>query len=179
MPRFASRKAVLPLALIGAAALAASGPASAAEIAQAQAELAGPDGKPAGTVVLHQYMSGVLIEARLKGLPPGPHGFHIHQTGACTPDFKAAGDHFNPDDRGHGYDSEHGPHAGDLPNIFAAADGTATADFFDTRITLDDGPSGLFDADGAAMIVHEKPDSYGAEAGAGGRIACGVITFSD
>ena len=30
-------------------------------------------------------------------------------------------------------------------------------------------------ADGSAIIVHEKPDTYGEDAGAGGRVACGVI----
>lgn len=108
-------------------------------------------------------------------LAPGEHGFHIHETGSCEPDFSAAGDHFNPDGRGHGFASEEGPHAGDLPNIFVGADGSAEAHFFNSRITLDDGPSGLFDQDGAAFIVHEKPDSYQAEAGAGGRVACGAI----
>ncbi len=33
----------------------------------------------------------------------------------------------------------------------------------------------LFDDDGAAVIVHELPDSYGEAASAGGRVACGVI----
>ena len=37
--------------------------------------------------------------------------------------------------------------------------------------------STLFDEDGSAVIVHVNPDTYQAEAGAGDRIACGVITL--
>ena len=32
--------------------------------------------------------------------------------------------------------------------------------------------------DGSAFIVHAKPDTYGSEAGAGDRVACGVIERS-
>ena len=49
-------------------------------------------------------------------------------------------------------------------------------DFFTTAVTLGRGADhSLFDADGSAFIVHAQPDSYGAEAGAGERVACGVI----
>ena len=36
------------------------------------------------------------IQARLTGVPEGWHGFHIHETGACDPDFAAAGGHYDP-----------------------------------------------------------------------------------
>ena len=29
------------------------------------------------------------------GLPPGPHGIHLHATGSCSPNFKAATGHIN------------------------------------------------------------------------------------
>ena len=57
--------------------------------------------------------------------------------------------------------------------------------FFSDRVMLgkaDDGPElrangtpMLMDDDGTAVIVHENADTYGEEAGAGDRIACGVI----
>ena len=79
-------------------------------------------------------------------------------------------------DVGHGYNNPAGVHAGDLPNIYAGADGIARADYFTVAVTLDDGADhSVFDADGSAIIVHEKPDTYGEDAGAGGRVACGVI----
>lgn len=141
----------------------------------ATATLAGPDGAPMGTVTLTQGPAGVLVSADLIDLAPGAHGFHIHEIGACAPDFAAAGGHYNPGGSGHGVLDAGGYHAGDLPNIHAAADGTARADLFTVDVTLGEGASTVFDADGSAIIVHEKPDSYGADAGAGGRVACGVI----
>lgn len=144
--------------------------------AEARAEMTGVDGTAMGLVDLRQTAHGVLVMARVAGLEPGGHGFHIHTTGSCTPDFTAAGDHFNPSDKGHGFDNPDGFHAGDLPNLIVAADGTGAADFFTDAVTLASGPShSVFDSDGSAIIIHEKPDTYGAEAGAGGRVACGVI----
>ena len=140
------------------------------------AEIASPDGEAMGAVRLTQGDRGVLVQASLRGLAPGPHGFHVHETGACEPDFAAAGGHFAPGGEGHGILSPDGHHAGDLPNIHAAADGTARADFWTSGITLDDGAdASIFDADGSAIIVHERADSYGPEPGAGDRVGCGVI----
>ena len=140
------------------------------------AELTGPDGEAMGTVTLTQGPRSVLVQADLTGLAPGAHGFHIHEVGACIPDFSAAGGHFNPGGRGHGPLHADGAHAGDLPNIHGAADGAARADYFTSAVTLDDGADhSLFDEDGSAIVVHANPDSYGEDAGAGDRVACGVI----
>ena len=145
--------------------------------AQAIAAMVGPDGSGMGLVTLTQTHHGVLVAAEVDGLAPGGHGFHIHTVGTCSPDFAAAGDHFNPGDVGHGYNNPAGVHAGDLPNIYADADGAARADYLTAAVTLDaDMDHSLFDADGSAIIIHEKPDTYGEDAGAGGRVACGVIT---
>ena len=144
--------------------------------ATATAQMAAPDGAAMGTVTLTQGPHGVIIAADVSGLTPGGHGFHIHETGSCTPDFAAAGDHFTPKERGHGYAHEGGFHAGDLPNVYAAADGTVRVDVFTSDVTLTAGLAhSLFDEDGSAIIIHEKPDTYGEDAGAGGRVACGVI----
>ena len=150
----------------------------------AEATLSTPDGDAVGTVRFQQTATGVLVIAEVEGLPPGGHAFNIHEVGACSPDFAAAGDHFNPTGAGHGFfhsawrrGEAAGAHSGDLPNIYAAADGSARADFFTAGITLDVGPNhSIFDADGSAIIVHERPDSYGAsEPDTGDRLACGVI----
>ena len=142
----------------------------------ATAMMAGPDSTALGTVTLTQGPHGVLIAADLTGLPPGGHGFHIHEVGTCSPTFAAAGGHYNPGGKGHGFLHEGGFHAGDTPNIYAAADGTARADMFTAAVTLvAEADHTLFDADGSTIIVHEQPDTYGASAGAGGRVACGVI----
>ena len=177
------------LLLVGAFALAEVRSAGAEEPTvglTATATLQSPEGAPVGTVSFRQAATGVLIMADLQGLTPGGHAFIIHETGACAPDFSAAGDHFNPTDAEHGFihavwkSGEAGGHSGDLPNIYAASDGSARADFFTEGITLDIGPDhSIFDADGAAIIVHEKPDAYGEEeSDTGARVACGVISSS-
>ena len=173
-----SRIALAAATLIAALALAAcggdSGPSDVG--ARASATLAGADGAPIGDVTLTQGPNGVLISADLRGLTPGPHGFHIHGVGACTPDFSAAGGHYAPGGEGHGLMHEDGSHAGDLPNIHATDDGSARADYFTAAVTLDaSADHSLFDDDGSAFIVHAKPDSYGEAPEAGDRIACGVI----
>ena len=145
--------------------------------ATATAAIMGKEGEAHGTVTLTQGPQGVLVSADLNGLPPGGHGFHIHGVGACSPDFSAAGSHFGPGDESHGFLYSTDMHAGDLPNIYASADGMARADAFTDDVTLAaDDVRSLFDSDGSAIIIHEKPDAYGEDVGsAGARIACGVI----
>ena len=150
----------------------------------ATAVLASPTGDSMGTVTMTEWAAGVLVAADVHGLTPGGHAFIIHAVGACTPDFAAAGDHFNPEDTEHGFvhpnwkrGKGEGGHGGDLPNIYAAVDGSARADFFTDGITLEAGEDhSVFDSDGSAIIVHEKPDAYSEEeSDTGERMACGVI----
>ena len=143
----------------------------------ATAEMSGPDGEPMGAVTIIQGPRGLLIQARLTGVPEGWHGFHIHETGSCAPDFSAAGDHYNPTAVGHGPLHEAGQHAGDTVNVYAHSDGVVMADQYTVDVTLGAGATSVFDADGSAFVLHESPDSYGEAAGAGGRIACGVIAL--
>ena len=67
-----------------------------------------------------------------------------------------------------------GPEAGDLPNIWAAADGSAGYEAFTTLDTVES----LTDADGSAIIIHEAPDDGITQpiGGAGARVACGVVS---
>ena len=138
-------------------------------------ELKGPDGAQHGTVTLTQLDGVVLLHADLKDVPEGAHGFHIHETGKCSPGFDAAGGHYNPEGKEHGFAGK-GPHAGDMANLYAMENGRIVADVLNPRVTLVmEAENTLFDDDGSAIILHEKADSYDTEAGAGGRIACGVI----
>ena len=162
------------------AALALAAPASASSheggMMSAEATMMSADGQEIGTVTLDENGNGVLIQARMNGLPPGEHAFHIHQTGSCEDNFQAAGDHYAPEGNAHGTLNPDGAHAGDLPNMWVAEGGEASHDVITTDVTLAEGePNTLFDEDGSAVIVHENPDSYQEDAGAGGRIACGVI----
>jgi superoxide dismutase, Cu-Zn family len=141
------------------------------------------DGKGAkvGTAALTEARSGqgVLIRAELSGLPAGTHALHIHQTGKCgAPSFESAGGHFNPLGKQHGFVSEKGAHAGDLPNIHVGADGRLTLEVLASGVTLaGSGQTSLFDADGSALVVHQGADDYKTDpaGGAGPRIACAVI----
>lgn len=144
----------------------------------AKATLKGTDGKEVGTVDLIQAASGVLLTVSVKGLPPGPHAFHIHAAGKCEPPFTSAGGHFNPEDAKHGLMADTGHHAGDMPNLHVPASGETTVEILNEAVTLEkDEPTSLADADGSSIVIHAKADDYKSDpAGAAGdRIACGVI----
>ncbi len=121
---------------------------------------------------------GVRIKLNASQLPAGTHALHIHAVGKCDPpDFKTAGPHFNPAGKKHGTKNPEGAHAGDLPNFEVGKDGRAKVSLFASGVTLGAGPHSLFNPEGTALVIHEKPDDYVTDpAGdAGARIACGVI----
>ena len=157
--------------------LIASLAAASAAYAQATTTLKDPDGKAVGTATLTETPNGVLIALDITDIEPGTHAFHVHAVGKCeAPDFKSAGPHFNPDETKHGIMSEHGPHAGDMPNLEIPADGKLKVEVLNTLVKLK-GETSIFDDDGAALVIHAKADDYKTDpAGdAGDRIACGVI----
>ena len=123
----------------------------------------------------------VQVMLMVKGLTPGKHAVHLHETASCVPCGSANG-HFDPGPNSNtSPDGNHPFHSGDLVNIEANGKGIGVLNTTTTRVTLSDGPLGLFDADGSAFIVHVNPDTYcpnGLEAGCagGGRAACGIIT---
>ena len=145
----------------------------------ASASLVSSEGEAMGNVNITQMESGVLVAVEAKGLSPGGHALVVHESGACTPSFDAAGDHFAAD-----YGLIHPvwqqgsdtPHEGDLPNIYASGDGYVRADFLTASITLSaDAPHSVFDTDGSSIIVYEKPSDYTDDEDFGERLACGVI----
>jgi Cu-Zn family superoxide dismutase len=148
----------------------------AAEVAVAN--LKNAKGESIGAAVLRETPAGVLLAVKLSGLPPGAHGFHIHEHGACEPPFQSAGGHFNPTKKHHGYAAADGYHAGDMPNLFVGSDGQVSAEFLVPGVTLVAGkPNSLLDSDGSSLVVHAGTDDYRSDpAGASGdRIACGTI----
>lgn len=144
----------------------------------AKAELRDQKGKKVGDAVLRQAPKGVIIELSLKGVPAGEHAFHIHEVGKCEPPFKTAGGHFNPQGHQHGIQNAKGQHAGDLPNLHVAKNKELKLTVFTESVTLKEGPSTVFDADGSSLMIHVGPDDYASDpaGNAGDRIACGVIT---
>jgi Cu-Zn family superoxide dismutase len=134
-------------------------------------------GKQIGKAMLMDTPAGLLIQMDLAGLPPGEHGFHIHERGACEPKegFKSAGEHFAPRKEAHGFFDEKGRHAGDMPNQIVSRDGKLQADVLNREVVLS--AHSLLDKDGSALILHAKPDDYVTQpsGGSGDRIACAVI----
>ena len=134
-------------------------------------------GGVAGTVWFVKAAGGVNVKAKITGLTPGTHGFHIHEFGDCSAaDFTSAGGHFNPMTQPHAGPDAAARHVGDLGNIEAGPDGTATVDLVDKQLALL-GPHGVI---GHAVIVHAKADDLKTQptGDAGGRLGCGVIGIS-
>jgi Cu-Zn family superoxide dismutase len=144
----------------------------------ARAELRGTTGQPAGTATFTQIGSVVRVLVEAQGLPRGAKGVHIHAVGTCEgPTFNSAGPHFNPTGRQHGALNPQGAHAGDLPNIEIGADGKGRLESSTEGISLVGGITSLFDADGAAIVIHAAPDDFRTDptGNSGARLACGVI----
>jgi Cu-Zn family superoxide dismutase len=136
-------------------------------------------GNKIGTAVLSPDAEGVKIHLEATKLPPGMHGFHIHEFGLCDkPDFVTAGMHLNPFNKQHGFENPQGYHAGDLPNIQVGADGKVNVDLLTKAVTLEKGkPNSLLKDQGVSLIIHEKSDDYMTDptGNSGARIACGAI----
>jgi Cu-Zn family superoxide dismutase len=141
---------------------------------------AGP-GKMIGSVTITESPNGLVFTPNLTDLAPGPHGYHVHETGSCGVNEKdgkkvaagAAGGHYDPN----GTKQHLGPtgsgHLGDLPPLVVGGDGRATVAVTAPRLTK------LAEVKGKALMIHAGGDNYAdkpAPLGGGGeRIACGVI----
>jgi Cu-Zn family superoxide dismutase len=157
--------------------MAQDGP-SAAPAANITAPMRNAAGKDLGTLTLTEVGGGIGVSGRLTGLPPGVHGIHLHAVGRCEPPkFQSAGDHWNPTNRLHGLQNPKGPHNGDLPNLTVAGDSSTTVQLTSPGGTLRY-TNPLLDTDGAAVVVHARPDDYKSQpsGNSGDRIACGVVT---
>ena len=123
--------------------------------------------------------SKVNIKGTFKGLSPGKHGFHIHQFGNLSEGCKTAGPHYNPHGKTHGGPTDEERHVGDMGNVEAVEDDTATFELDDHLISL----FGEFSVLGRAVVLHADEDDLGkggvelskTTGNAGARIACGVI----
>ncbi len=143
--------------------------------------LADATGAEVGSAIFEEGDGGVTLAVVVEGLEPGEHGWHLHAMGECDPaglePFATAGPHWNPTDDPHGGFDEEMAHAGDFGNLVAGEDGTAEMEVTTDRFTLADGPTGVADEDGTAIIVHLGADDLVSQpAGdSGGRYACGVV----
>lgn len=151
-----------------------------------------------GYVEFEEVVGGsVEVRLNIKGLSPGLHGFHIHQTGDLRKGCSSLCSHFNPYNTLHGdiSDDINNRHVGDLGNILVDSDGTANYSFTDKIIKL----RGKRNIIGRSVVIHEDEDDLGMggidinsndeyiivdpdvykesikTGNAGKRIACGVI----
>jgi Cu-Zn family superoxide dismutase len=175
---------LLPTLLLAAAAVIAPVAAHADNHGTASAPqsvaFVGAQGQTLGMASLEQTPAGVLISVTVSGIGEGEHAFHVHEKGLCDAagGFTSAGGHFAPGGTAHGYRDAKGHHAGDMPNLFAGADGNVRAQVLNSAVRLSDaGEGALFDADGSALVIHAGADDYASQpaGAAGGRIACAVI----
>lgn len=174
------RIAVAAVALVAGGCASSSSPAPASDgryaagAFRAEAALRTSAGADAGTATVAQVDGALRITIDAKGLPPGPHGAHVHMTGKCdAPDFTTAGGHWNPTNHQHGTLNPAGPHAGDAPNLMVGADGTGRLEINLPAGTYEQ----LLDQDGASMMIHAGADDLKTDpsGNSGGRIACGVF----
>jgi len=137
-------------------------------------------GKPVGSITIKPGKDGLELDADLKGLPPGEHGFHLHEKPSCAVADKegkptpgqAAGGHFDPDDTKLHKGPGGGGHKGDLPKLTVDDKGNAKAKLNVAGLKMED-------VAGRALMIHEGGDNYSDTpkplGGGGARIACGVI----
>lgn len=137
------------------------------------------EGKSVGEARLFETEKGVTIHLQAQDLEPGTKAIHIHEVGKCDPpDFQSAGGHFNPYQKEHGFHNPKGYHAGDLPNIEVAADGTVHVEIKTADVTLTPGKkNSILDEDGSALIIHAGADDYVTDpaGNSGDRIVCGAL----
>lgn len=143
-------------------------------------DLKNSDGEVVANVsLLESESGGVNISIKGENLPPGGHGFHIHENGSCiAPTFESAGAHFNPTGKKHGFENPEGPHAGDLKNINVGENGKLSIEALADMVTLEKGKkNSLLKEGGTSLVIHSDPDDYVSQpaGNAGDRIACGVI----
>ena len=137
-------------------------------------------GKSVGRVVVSETPYGLVFSPSLAGLPPGLHGFHVHENPSCEPKEKdgkmvpalAAGGHYDPAaSKRHGLPWGDG-HLGDLPALFVDAMGNATNPVLAPRIKVTD-------LKGRSLMVHTGGDNHADHpvplGGGGARVICGVI----
>jgi len=112
-----------------------------------------------GRIELTDGAGGLRVDARIAGLPPGPHAMHIHAGGDCA-NLAQPGEHFHVE----------GTHAhGDLPDLVADAAGKATLTAQLPGLTVKDGAGSVA---GRTVMIHAL--GTGA-AGHNHVIACAVI----
>lgn len=134
-------------------------------------------GKKIGYVYLSDTPDGLLLEPDLCEIPPGEHGFHIHEFGDVEPRNGTpggmAGQHYDPENTGVHLGPYRNGHRGDLPRLTADSNGTCKTPVMAPRLRLEE-------VKGRALVVHSGGDNYSdhplPNGGGKSRIVGGIIT---
>lgn len=136
-------------------------------------------GADIGTVAVSDSRYGLVLVPSLHGLPPGLHGFHVHQNPDCGAKEKdgkmipalAAGGHLDPANTNRHGEPWGDGHLGDLPPVYVDASGNASQPVLAPRLKV-------ADLAGRSLMIHAGGDNHAdhpAPLGGGGpRVACGV-----
>lgn len=127
-----------------------------------------------GAVTFREVKNGVLVTAKVNGLPQSSDsctgrffGFHIHKGSSCSgtisDEFANAKTHLNPTNCPHPF------HMGDLPPLIennGYAHMTVLINKFKIKDIL-----------GKVVIIHDSPDDFTTQpsGNSGSKIACGII----
>ena len=127
-----------------------------------------------GVVTFREVKNGVLVTAKVNGLPQSSDsctgrffGFHIHEGSSCSgtisDEFANAKTHLNPTNCPHPF------HMGDLPPLIennGYAHMTVLINKFKIKDIL-----------GKVVIIHDSPDDFTTQpsGNSGSKIACGII----
>ncbi len=135
---------------------------------------------PVGSVAVSETPYGLVFTPALTGLPPGLHGFHVHENPSCAAAEKdgkmtpalAAGGHYDPAGaKAHGLPWGAG-HLGDLPALYVDAAGNATNPVLAPRLKLADLAK-------RSLMIHVGGDNHADHpamlGGGGARMACGLL----
>jgi Cu-Zn family superoxide dismutase len=138
-------------------------------------------GTPIGTVTINDSDKGATFAVDLRGIPPGPHGFHVHDDGSCGPTMMmgilipagAAGRIWDPDHVGKHLGPLGDGDRGDLPLLTVKDDGT------DKETVTAPHIKDIGDLKGRTLVIMIGGDNYKddplLDGGGGGRLACGLI----
>jgi superoxide dismutase, Cu-Zn family len=151
---------------------------------EAIAVLNNKEQKVQGTVKFIEQNKQVKIEVNLKGLTPGLHGFHIHETGNLLDKCSSCKAHFNPYNKNHGGPNSKERHVGDLGNIVANSKGVVNQVLYDSLIKLRGTKCNII---GRSVVIHQDEDNLGVPGDpeslktgrAGSRVGCAVIGYTN
>lgn len=153
--------------------LLAAGACASARGPMAMATLGATGSAVRGTVHFQELADGsVEVQVDLTGVPPGVHGFHVHDEADCS---ESGGAHFNPTSMPHAGPEAASHHAGDFGNMNAEGNGEIHTTFTTRSITVREGPLSVV---GRTVVLHAGGDDLRTQpsGNAGAAIACGPIS---